>query len=133
FENDSVDEALASHVIEHLKPAERIFFVNELYRVLKVGAKATIVTPHWCSARAMGDLTHEWPPVSEWWYFYLNAAWRERELQEADHGYLCDFDYMWQYGMHPTISVRNQEFQQFALAYYKEAAQDLHATLTKRG
>jgi hypothetical protein len=34
--------------------------------------------------------------------------------------------------MHPSLHVRNTEYQQFALQNYKEAAQDMQATLTRR-
>jgi hypothetical protein len=33
--------------------------------------------------------------------------------------------------MHPAVAQRSQDFQQFATAWFKEAIQDLHATLTK--
>src|ERR1700751_2644070 len=55
WKNNSVDEVYCSHFIEHLEVPERIHFVNELYRVLKPGATALIITPHWCSHRAYGD------------------------------------------------------------------------------
>jgi len=67
WKDGSVDEVHASHFVEHLKPEERIHFVNELYRVLKdpkyvdgkrVEGFATIIVPHWASQRAYGDLTH---------------------------------------------------------------------------
>lgn len=137
FDDGSVDEAHASHFVEHLTAGERIQFVNELYRVLKVGGKATIITPHWCSARALGDLTHQWPPVSEFWFYYLRKEWRDANAPHCDithnsEGYDCDFEATWGYSLHPSLSARNTEYQQFAMANYKEAAQDLHATLTRR-
>ena len=52
FEDGTIDEVHASHVVEHLKPAERIHFVNELHRVLVKDGKCQIITPHWCSNRA---------------------------------------------------------------------------------
>jgi predicted SAM-dependent methyltransferase len=45
FEDDSIDEARASHFFEHLKPEERILFMNELFRVLKKGAGCLLITP----------------------------------------------------------------------------------------
>lgn len=132
WDHDSVDEAHCSHMVEHLTAPERIHFVNELHRVLKVGGKAQIITPHWASARAYGDLTHQWPPVSEFWYYYLSAAWRKTEAPHND-AYTCDFDATWGYGLHPAVLCRNQEYQNYAVSFLKEAAQDLHATLTKRG
>lgn len=58
WEDNSVDEIHCSHFIEHLYPEERVNFVNEVYRILKPGAKAQIIAPHWASARAYGDMTH---------------------------------------------------------------------------
>lgn len=131
WEDDSVEEAHCSHFVEHLTGSERIHFVNELYRVLRKGAKATLITPHWSSTRAYGDLTHQWPPVSEFWFYYLNAEWRAQNAPHND-GYLCDFDATWGYSMNPSLHVRNQEYQMYALSNFKEAAQDIIATLTKK-
>ena len=137
--DNSVDEVFASHVVEHFTAAQRIHVFNELGRVLKPGARATVITPHWASGRAYGDLTHQWPPVTEFFYFYLNRAWREGqpgqpETANAPHNdfYTCDFDHVCGHGLHPALLTRGQEFQAFALQFYKEAAQDLHTTLVKK-
>jgi SAM-dependent methyltransferase len=137
FEDNSVDEAHASHFLEHLTAPQRVVFFNELYRVLKPKAQCTIITPHWASSRAYGDPTHQWPPVCEFGYFYLSRKWREDNAPHADAkhsstGYSCDFDATWGYSLHPSLGVRNEEWQQFAINFYKEAAQDLIATVTKR-
>lgn len=131
WEDNSVSEIFASHLIEHLTAETRVHFVNEAFRVLVPRGTCQIITPHWASCRAYGDLTHEWPPVSEFWYYYLNAEWRNRE---APHNtdYICDFDATWGYNMREDLSLRNQEYQLFALSNYKEVAQDLIATITKR-
>lgn len=127
----SVEEANASHFIEHLNAQERIHFVNEAYRVLRVGGKLAFVVPHWASSRAYGDLTHQWPPVSEFWFYYLSKDWRK---DNAPHntGYKCDFEAVWGYNMNPALASRNPEYQQMALQWYKEAAMDIVGTLTKR-
>lgn len=128
----SIEEAHSSHFVEHLTAPERIHFANELCRVMRTGAKATIITPYWASARAYGDLTHQWPPVSEWWFLYLNKAWREQNAPHND-GYTCDFDQISvPFSLHPSLIPRNQEYQQHAAVFWKEAVQDLIATLTKR-
>jgi SAM-dependent methyltransferase len=131
WDDDSVDEIHCSHLVEHLNSAERIHFVNEAHRVMKKGAKALIITPHWCSTRAYGDLTHQWPPVSEFWFFYLQKAWRAVNAPHND-AYTCDFDATWGYGLNPKLTVRAQEAQQFAIEFYKEACMDTVATLVKR-
>ena len=131
WKDATVEEGHASHFVEHLTALERIHFVNELYRVLIPGGKCTIITPSWASMRAFGDLTHQWPPVSEFWYYYLSKPWREENTPHND-GYTCDFEATWGYTMHPAVVPRSPEYQTHALTFWKEAAQDLIATLTKR-
>jgi len=137
FEDASVDEAYSCHFVEHLTQLERIHFVNELHRVLKDGAKATIIVPSWSSCRAYGDMTHQWPPVSPFWFYYLSKDWRKdnaphNDIKHWDKGYSCDFEVTWGLGIHPTVASRNAEFQQFATQFYIEAVQDIHATLNKK-
>ena len=129
--DNSVSEAHSSHFVEHLTGPERIHFCNELYRVLVDKGSCQIITPHWNSARAYGDMTHQWPPVSEFWFYYLDKNWRAQNAPHND-GYTCDFLCTWGYAMHPTLQVRNSEYQQFAIQWYKEACQDLIATMTAR-
>jgi SAM-dependent methyltransferase len=137
FEDGSVTEAHASHFIEHLTATERVHFVNELHRVLIPGGTCAIIVPHWASNRAYGDPTHQWPPVAEMWFYYLSQEWRDGNAPHTDakhwgEGFACDFAATWGYAMHPALTTRNAEYQQHAMAWYKEAAQDIHATLTKK-
>lgn len=131
WKDGSVSEAHASHFIEHLDSGERIHFVNELYRVLSVGASAKIVAPHWCSNRAYGDLTHKWPPVSEMWFNYLSRAWRASQAPHNDF-YKCNFKVLAVYSLHPGLSGKSQETVAFAVNNYKESAMDTVATFEKR-
>jgi SAM-dependent methyltransferase len=126
--DNSVDEVHCSHFVEHLTAEERIVFVNELYRVLKPGAGALIVVPHWNSHRAYGDLTHRWPPVSEMWFYYLAADWRKVNAPHNDF-YTCDFDVTWGYTMRQDLIGRNEEYRNYAIANFKDAAQDIIATM----
>jgi SAM-dependent methyltransferase len=127
----SVEEAHCSHFIEHLTGPQRVHFVNELYRVLIPGGKATVVTPHWASNRAYGDMTHKWPPVSEMWFYYLDKDWRAQNAPHNDF-YTCNFNCTWGYSLHPQIQMKAQEAQGFAMQFYKEAAQDMICTMTKK-
>jgi SAM-dependent methyltransferase len=131
WKKNSVEEAHSSHFIEHLTAPERIHFVNELYRVLIPGGKCQIIVPHWASCRAYGDLTHQWPPVSEFWFYYLSQEWRDANAPHNDE-YACDFMATWGFSMHQMLISKNQEYQEHALYFWKEAAQDIIATLTKR-
>lgn len=128
WRDNSVAEAHASHFVEHLTANQRIAFCNELWRILVPNGTCQIITPHWNSNRAYGDLTHQWPPVSEFWWMYLNKDWRALNAPHND-GYHCHFEATWGYAMHPELIVRNQEYQQFALSHYREACQDMIATV----
>ena len=135
--DSSVEEIHASHVLEHFTGCERVHIFNEMYRVLIPGGKASIITPHWCSTRAYGDFTHQWPPVSEMLYYYISKAWRKENAPDNDiewnpEGYNCDFEATWGYGLRPDLLVRNQEYQNFAMSNYKEACLDLHASLVAK-
>ena len=129
--NSSVEEIHASHFIEHLEPLERAHVVNEAWRVLQPAGKLTIITPHWSSCRAYGDLTHKWPPVCEFWFNYLDREWRKTQAPHNDF-YSCHFAATWGYNVHPQFAVKSMEAQQFAMQFYKEACQDMIATLTKK-
>lgn len=132
WNDGTIEEAHCSHMLEHIPAKLRPHFFNELHRVLKPNGRATIITPHWCSNRAYGDLTHEWPPVSEMFYWYLNAKWR---AENAPHQtfWTCDFDAVQPgYSMHPALQVRSQDYRDLALTFGKEAAQDMICTVIKR-
>lgn len=137
FKDGSVEEIHCSHCIEHFDGPERVHIYNEMFRVLRTGGKATLIAPFWSSGRAYGDPTHKWPPISGFSFYYLLKSWRMQNAPHADAehwapGYRCDFDVTWGFSLHQQVATRNQEFQQFALTFYTEAAQDVIATLTKR-
>ena len=140
--DNSVAEAHCSHFLEHLehnqtKP-ERVRFMNELWRVLVPGGKATIITHHWASNRAYGDFTHADKPVSEMFYLFLMKRWRKPNAPDNDiefnpDGYSCDFDFQLARTVHPELLEKDdKDAIRFAIEWYKEAIIDLHATLTAR-
>jgi hypothetical protein len=138
FKDESVDEARAHHVLEHLDGFERCHFVNELWRILKTDAKCRITVPHWASSRAYGDPTHKWPPVGEFWMWYLNRKWRIEQAPTVDAstnpswgGFNCNFHVVPAYTPNPILQTKSREFGEFALQYYREMAMDLHLNLTK--
>jgi hypothetical protein len=134
-------EAFCSHFLEHLehnqRHPERVRFMNELWRVLVPGGKATVITPHWASNRAYGDFTHADKPVSEMFYAYLDRDWREKNApdNDAEHnpdGYNCDFHSQVGYTPHPDLGSLQPEQRGIALSWYKEAVLDMHVILTAR-
>ena len=133
----TVEEINMSHTMEHFTSKERVYIVNEMYRVLQPEGKVSLTVPHWCSNRAYGDFTHQWPPVSEFWFYYLNRTWRaenapDNDIQWNPDGYNCHFECTWGYSIHPEFVSKNQERQTFALQFYKDAAMDIIATMVKK-
>jgi hypothetical protein len=127
----SVDEAFTAHFFEHLTGEERMVFMNELYRVMKEGAKVTIITPFYSSTRSIQDPTHAWPPLCEASYLYFNKEWRE--TQKLDHYEItADFDYTFGYAVDTDVGVRSLEYQQFAIKHYINSVLDLQVVLTRR-
>lgn len=129
--NDSVDEARASHFVEHLTGWERVRFFNELHRVMKPGAKFVMIVPHWSHDSAYGDPTHQWPPMSEWMVLYLNKAWRDANAPHV--GYTCDFDTTYGYSLEGDAPTRAPEVQAFWVRNYRNVIREMHATMVKRG
>lgn len=81
---DSVDEILASHVIEHL--SHPLSFMQELHRVARPGAKAVFRVPYGSSDEAFEDPTHVRQYfINSFGYFSQPYYWR------ADYGYRGDW------------------------------------------
>ncbi len=132
FENESASEIFASHFFEHVPQQLRGKFMDEVWRVLVAGGKATFITPYWSSMRAVQDPTHMWPPICEASYLYFNKDWRK--TNKLDHYDIhCDFDYGYGYQLNPQVAARNQETQGFMATHYVNSVTDLIVTLTKRG
>ena len=130
WKDGSIQAVYSSHFVEHLTGLERVAFFNELWRVLAVGAKATIIVPHWSNTCAYGDPTHQWPPMSEWFALYLDVNWRATNAPHT--GYTCDFEYVVGFSFDERVMPWNDERRMFGLAHYQNAIRDMHATLTKR-
>jgi SAM-dependent methyltransferase len=128
WDDSSVDEVLARHLFEHLTGEERITFMDELYRILRPGGTARIITPYWTSQRAIQDPTHKWPPVCEASYLYFNKEWRERE-KLSFYDIKCNFHYTYKY-WHGSIDGGG-DFKPFLLQHCVNVIDDLEVELTK--
>lgn len=127
-----VEEVHCSHFLEHLTGNERIPFFNELYRVLKVGGQARIITPHWSHERAYGDPTHCFPPVCSWTYFYLDKVWRAINAPHA--GFDCHFGYVLTGTHDPNdtwVAARSMDVKQVLMTRNINTCTDLIAVITK--
>lgn len=84
FEDDSIDEFLLSHLLEHIP--EPLPLMAELYRIAKPGAKMQIKVPHGAHDDAWTDPTHVKPYFARS-FGYFSQPWYWR----ADYGYRGDW------------------------------------------
>ena len=132
--DNSVAELHASHFVEHIPQGIRWRFFEECYRIMKDGAAMRVIVPNWKSQRAYGDMTHEWPPVSSFFFLYLSQKWREdNKLTYGPYVMKCNFDFQGgALGIHPSYAQRTQEVQQFAIEHSTESFSDMWITLVKK-
>ncbi len=84
FENDSVDEFLGSHLLEHIPNS--LALMQELHRIAKPGARAEFRLPYGSSDDASEDPTHvRLYFLNSFGYFSQPYYWR------ADYGYRGDW------------------------------------------
>lgn len=128
FPDDSVDEIYCSHYFEHT--TDPMKFMNELYRIMKKGAKGTIMCPYYTSIRAWQDPTHK-RAISEASFIYYNKEWREIN-QLTHYPITCDFDISIQLLFTPEWATRSPDAQKFAVRHYWNVIYDIAAEITKR-
>ena len=122
FADDSIDEFLLSHVIEHVPNA--MLLMERLHRIAKTNALMTIRVPHGSSDDAWEDQTHVRPYFGgSFGYFSQPYYWR------ADYGYRGD----WQidgltYLMH-DIGSRNQHDYMEAIKHRRNSVIEMIATM----
>lgn len=126
--DDSVEAVSIKHYIEHVK--DLIPFMNELYRVMRVGAKCFISAPYYTSIRSMQDPTHV-RPICENTFLYYNKGWRKQAAIEH-YPITADFDFSYGYLLQPNWASRSEEARLFAIAHYNNVVLDLQVTLIKR-
>jgi len=130
IEDESVDSIYTSHFFEHLDGPERVAFMEECWRVLKVGSQMVVICPYWSSMRAVGDPFHKWPPVCEWTFFYFVEHWRNDN--KLDHyGIKCNFNWSCGHAVDPDLLARSDDYQTMARKNYINSINDIHVTLTK--
>lgn len=134
WKDGTVDEILCSHFVEHIPANLRWQFFDECWRIMKLEATMRIVVPSWKSERAYGDMTHQWPPVTTFFFYYLSRAWREaNKLTYGPYALKCNFENQsGPTGVTADFQDRSQEVQAFACAHYLESYPDMWVVLTKK-
>lgn len=127
FKNESVDEVFCSHFIEHVD--DMIAFMDELYRIMKPGAKAMIIAPYYANMRCWQDPTHK-RAISECSFLYYNKIWRDSQKLEH-YDIKSNFDFVYGYAVKPEWANRNEEARNFAIKHYINVVDDIQVTLTK--
>jgi SAM-dependent methyltransferase len=128
FEDNSVDEVFCSHYVEHTPCLMK--FMNELHRIMKIGAKCTVLAPYYTSMRCWQDPTHL-RAISEASFLYYNKQWRVEN--KLDHYPItCDFDFSYGYVISQEWATRNEEARLFAIKHYWNVVSDIQVTLVKK-
>lgn len=96
WDNESVDEIHASHVMEHLPRDGFLHAMVEAYRVLKPGSRFMIEVPHPRSDYFIGDPTHRTPidgNVLNLFSLKLNQQGREADSSNTPLAIYLDVDF----------------------------------------
>jgi GT2 family glycosyltransferase len=109
FADDSVDEIQATHFIEHISQSRVIEFMNEVHRILKVGAIFEIKVPPSTGRGAYCDPTHIsfWNDMS---FRYYDKLWAP-DLTES-YGITANFEIVSnrvidEFNLHVTLKKRS--------------------------
>ena len=98
FQDNSVDEIILSHVLEHLGQAPETFnnIIKELYRVCKNETIINISVPHPRHDEFISDPTHVRPITVLGLSLYnkkLNKKWEEQKASNTPLGFILDVNF----------------------------------------
>lgn len=128
FEDNSIDDVIIEHFVEHVK--DLMAFMNELYRVMKPGARCFIIAPYYTSVRAWQDPTHV-NAISEATFIYYNKKWRDDE-KLTHYPINCDFDFSYGFIYASDWQQRSEEAKTFGARHYFNVVTDIHIMMFKR-
>lgn len=95
FKDDSIKETFCSHYLEHIPHIDSyhdglFLFMDEIWRILKVGGIARFVVPYYSSVRAIQDPTHH-RSIGEPTFLYFTKNWRK--INRLEHYPVkCNFE-----------------------------------------
>lgn len=132
LKTESVEEIASVGYLSYVPGKLRERFMEEVYRILIAGGKATFVVPYWTAMRAVQDCRYEWPPWCEASFLYFDKQWRKaNRLEHRD--LKCDFEInSYGYTADNETAGRSDEVRQFWVKHYLNSASDLNMTLIKR-
>ena len=129
FEDDSIDEIFCRHYIEHT--SDLIMFMNEVYRILRVGGKATFIAPYYTSIRAWQDPTHKRTISEATFLYYTKKYLKDNNLEH----YPIHTDFI----LEDVSYVIEEEFRgfpkddlEFAMRHFWNVIADIKVVLCKK-
>ena len=128
WKKNSVDEIVCHQYIEHTKDLMK--FMNEVWRILKPGAIATMTAPYHSSIKAWQDPTHV-RAISEYTFLYYKKDWRER-CALTHYPIVADFDVEWNVEWNEDFVGKPPQEQAFALKHFVNSADHIWVKLRKR-
>ena len=95
LESDSIDQAIAVHVLEHIgrqgETKDWFFFWEELYRVLKPDGELHFVSPMWNAVWAWADPQHVRALAPQSFIFFDQDSYRVEDNPISPYKIHCDF------------------------------------------
>jgi hypothetical protein len=145
FDDDSADEIVMRHVLEHLGAQVEVFFgiMKELYRVLTPGGLLDIKVPHPRSEGYLGDPTHVRPispTILSLFSKRNNREWKAKGWPNTPLGMYLDVDFEMvstNYTLTPRWAAKYQSGQMTeaqvgeALEMYHNVVDEIHIVLRK--
>lgn len=136
----SVRQIGCYNVLQFLTGPERIALFNAMYRVLAVDGRVDVLVPYYSHFQAFAHPLTQWPPFSEWSFYFLDRGWRSESPIRGVPGLECDFsvgpfslDYDKEpYGNRIQYENRSLEWLEDAARWYHNVVVALHVWLTRR-
>lgn len=134
FKDNSVDEIVSNHFVEHLTGDEFIAHMDECWRILKKGGKMQLVHPYCFSERAFQDPTHKtFIPAAR--YLYWDKNWREAN-KLSHYPIKGDFEFTIYVSYHndkgENWQMKVDQNRNFAMGHYVNVVADLIVHLVKK-
>jgi len=106
-----------------------IKFMDEMYRILKPGGKATIQVPYLTHTRSFGDPTHT-RYIHDMSFYYFSKEWRETN-KIGHYAIKSNFDMVFSYIIDEDLLLKSDQVRDKAFKENWNSIQDLIVVLAK--
>jgi predicted SAM-dependent methyltransferase len=108
-----------------------IDFMEEAYRIMKIGAKLHITCPYYTTGIAWQDPTHR-RAITEQTFFYFDKGWRERSKLEHYPITTHLETRIDGYDLYPDVENKTIDEKKFSMRHLSNFIANLKVTLTKK-